>query len=638
MKLVAPAAVLVATAFNLTAAPAQELWQEFHRTNFVLAGHACFVTQPNVAAPGKPWVWRTAFPGYHPELDVQLLNHGWHVAYMDCVDLLGCDAALDLYDQFYDHVRRQFGLAARPALEAVSRGGLHAYRYAARHPERVACLYADTPVMDLKSWPLGAPDARRQVVDALHYYDFTDEGELRAFRGNPVDVAILETIARARIPLRHLVSLNDQVVPPEQNTFEARRRLAQLGHTMEVVTVAEGTFESRGHHFPATAVFESARFILRHSDVRPASREYFMVRDGLDNSRTKFEGGHTGRVAFLGGSITANPGWRNAIMDDLMQRFPATQLDFISAGIPSLGSVPHAFRLERDILAHGPVDLVFVEAAVNDHNYDPLTNRFELALRGMEGVVRHLRRANPETDVVLLHFIHDQHLQTYAEGGQPYTITAHEQVATRYGCPSLDLSREVNDRIEAGQFTWAGGFGSVHPSPYGQQVYANGIERLLDACWTGSATAVRAHPLPEPLDPFNYSHGRFGDIRSASLFHGFTLDPEWEPADDRPGRPGFVDVPALVSTTPGAEFEFSFEGTAAGLLITSGPDAGIIESRVDGGPWRRLDTRTIWSASLHLPYALILEDTLNSGRHTVRVRLTGERPQSALRVLKLLEN
>ena len=32
-----------------------------------------------------------------------------------------------------------------------------------------------------------------------------------------------------------------------------------------------------------------------------------MVRDGLENSRATFEREKTGRVAFLGGSITFNP-------------------------------------------------------------------------------------------------------------------------------------------------------------------------------------------------------------------------------------------------------------------------------------------------------------------------------------------
>jgi sialidase-1 len=90
----------------------------------------------------------------------------------------------------------------------------------------------------------------------------------------------------------------------------------------------------------------------------------------------------------------------------------------------------------------------------------------------------------------------------------------------------------------------------------------------------------------------------------------------------------------LVSTTPGAEFEFTFEGTAAGLMITSGPDAGTIVFRVDDGPERSVDTRTEWSNSLHLPWALMLADNLPAGKHTVRVRLTS----GALRVFQLLEN
>ena len=85
-------------------------------------------------------------------------------------------------------------------------------------------------------------------------------------------------------------------------------------------------------------------------------------------------------------------------------------------------------------------------------------------------------------------------------------------------------------------------------------------------------------------------------------------------------------------------FEFAFEGTGAGLFITSGPDAGIVEFSVDGGAWRRVDTVTPWSKALHLPWAVMLDDSLPAGRHAIRVRLSSESPNSALRVLHLLEN
>ena len=240
--------------------PTSSPWNGYQKLSFAFGGHPAHVVEPKVAAPGRPWVWRTSFPDFHAEVDLELLHQGCHVAYLDVVDMLGCDAALDLMDGFYDQVRGQWKLAERPALEGVSRGGLPAYRYAARHPERIACIYADTPVMDLKSWPLSWPGSKAQVADALKFYQLDDENALRAFRGNPVD--LLEPIAKAKIPLRHVISLDDKVVPPEKNTLEARRRLEKLGHTMELVTVAKGDPKADGHHFPLPEVFASARFVL----------------------------------------------------------------------------------------------------------------------------------------------------------------------------------------------------------------------------------------------------------------------------------------------------------------------------------------------------------------------------------------
>ncbi|MEZ5950373.1 MAG: hypothetical protein R3C12_14405 [Planctomycetaceae bacterium] len=120
-------------------------------------------------------------------------------------------------------------------------------------------------------------------------------------------------------------------------------------------------------------------------NVLPQGHEYYELRQGLSNCRLKFEREKRGRIAFLGGSITASKGWRDDVIRYFQTRFPETEFDFISAGISSLGSVPHAFRLQRDVLSHGPVDLLFVEAAVNDTTNTPDRDQM---LRGMEGLVR----------------------------------------------------------------------------------------------------------------------------------------------------------------------------------------------------------------------------------------------------------
>ena len=131
----------------------------------------------------------------------------------------------------------------------------------------------------------------------------------------------------------------------------------------------------------------------------PKGRDYFELRDGLANARRKFAVEKKGRIAFLGGSITAGGGWRDHIMAYFEETFPETEFEFIAAGIGSLGSVPHAFRLERDVLSKGPIDLLFVEAAVNDSSNIP--DLPDQMLRGMEGVIRHAREVNPLTDIGL---------------------------------------------------------------------------------------------------------------------------------------------------------------------------------------------------------------------------------------------
>lgn len=375
-------------------------------------------------------------------------------------------------------------------------------------------------------------------------------------------------------------------------------------------------------------------------EVLPEDHEYFDLRDGLQNCRIQFEQKKTGRIAFLGGSITAGGGWRDHTMQFFRDRYPETQFEFIGAGIGSMGSVPHAFRLVRDVLSKGSVDLLFVEAAVNDTSN---TSDEAHMLRGMEGVVRHARAVNPLTDVVHLHFVMPSHMEDYNLGKTPASIQQHEKVAIAYGNPTLNLSLEVTDRIKAGEFTWAGDFKNLHPSPFGHRVYANSIARMFDAAFAGALpSAFRPHSLPDQVDTKSYVRGRLGDITRVRNLNGFALDKAWKPTDKKGTRVGFVHVPALIGNQPGAGFEFDFEGSGVGLFITSGPDAGRVEFSIDKGEFRTMETFTRWSRSLHLPWAIILDDGLENGPHHVKVRIAGDHHPNAngtaLRVFHLLLN
>ena len=143
------------------------------------------------------------------------------------------------------------------------------------------------------------------------------------------------------------------------------------------------------------------------------------MRGGLDRAQVKFLRDKVGRVAFLGGSIAAMDGWRVLVCEELKRRFPTTKFDFVNAGISSLGTVPGAFRFKRDLLVRGPVDLLFVEAAVNDSSNDTPTRD---QLRAMEGIVRHARLANPAAEIARLYFVDPEKMKDIRAGRRPEVI------------------------------------------------------------------------------------------------------------------------------------------------------------------------------------------------------------------------
>lgn len=616
-------------AASASAAPfpgTQTQWFGWPRWDFEHDGRRCIVVAPTNEAPGRPWIWRARFWGHEPQADLALLRLGYHVAHMDVAEMFGSPRAVAHWDRFHELLVKEHGFAPRAALEGMSRGGLYIYNWAAANPGKVTCIYADAPVLDIRSWPGGkgrGPGHSPTWAACLKEFGLTEE-TAKDFRGNPLDR--LEPLARAGIPLLHVCGEADTVVPIEENTLLLAQRYRELGGKITVIAKPNGEHHPHSLKDPARIV----NFILENTPRMegfrqpdppvPYGADYFTLRGGLSG----FPAGPA-RVVFLGGSITAGGGWRDHVGESLRRRFPSTQFEFVNAGIPSLGSTPHAFRLVRDALSKGRIDLMFVEAAVNDE-----TNGMtpEEMLRGMEGVVRHARAHQPDMDIVLLHFADPGKTKTLASGATPVVVAQHERVAGHYGTPSIDLAREVFERMHAGEFTWEKDFRDLHPSPFGHRLYAASIDRLFDA--SGFAAPRRARPMPAPLDPLSYVGGCLAPPESARGSKGWTLDPAWGPTDGKGTRPGYVRVPMMVASEAGAELEFDFTGRGIGLMIASGPDAGIVEWSVDGAPAQRRDLFTQWSPQLHLPWAVMLDPALKPGPHTLRLRMTAEKnPKSA---------
>jgi lysophospholipase L1-like esterase len=349
-------------------------------------------------------------------------------------------------------------------------------------------------------------------------------------------------------------------------------------------------------------------------------------RGNLDNARIRFTTIKRGHVAFIGGSITEMDGYRPMVSEALKKRFPETEFVFTNAGIASTCSTTGAFRLKQDVLSKGPVDLLFLEFAVND-DQDAHHTREE-CIRGIEGIILNLRRYNPKAEIVITYFVNENFMKQYRAGEIPLPIKAHEEVAAHYGISTIGLAKEVTTRIDKGEFDWKK-FGGVHPAPFGNAIAADMIGKLLDECWKT--------PLPEkpetkdlampakPLDDKNYEGGRFLELGEVPYQNPWKMYvPDWSkvPGSKR-GR--FNSIPLVEGSTPGATLTLKFKGTAIGAFILAGPDAGMVEASVDGGAPVKINLFHGYSKDLNYPRTVMFADTLEPKDHTLTLKILDEK-------------
>lgn len=209
-------------------------FQGFAGKNFAIDGVACKIVAPTTPAPGNPWIWRARFWGHQPQLDKALLEKGFHVAYCEVGALFGAPPAVARWNAFYSKAT-EAGLSPKPVLEGMSRGGLIIYNWAKANPDKVSAIYGDNPVCAIRSWPGGKGKGKGSPGDwatCLKVYNLTDE-QSESFNGNPFDG--LESLAKANVPLIHVVGSADSVVPVAENTDILEARYKALGGKITVI-------------------------------------------------------------------------------------------------------------------------------------------------------------------------------------------------------------------------------------------------------------------------------------------------------------------------------------------------------------------------------------------------------------------
>ena len=177
---------------------------------------------------------------------------------------------------------------------------------------------------------------------------------------------------------------------------------------------------------------------------KPEIKEYqeFKERGGLPNFFKKAFRGDSITVAYLGGSITAQEGYRVLSFNWFQKQFQNAKFHQVDAAIGGTDSKFGVFRLQEHVLRYKP-DLVFVEFAVNDGRQVR-----EQILRSMEGIVREIWEQNPKTDICFVYTLSEQFVGILEKQQLPPSVLAMEEVARHYGIPSINYQIEVSKRLQ----------------------------------------------------------------------------------------------------------------------------------------------------------------------------------------------
>jgi len=360
---------------------------------------------------------------------------------------------------------------------------------------------------------------------------------------------------------------------------------------------------------------------LHAQDKKPDvlnSDQFITLNGGLNNARYLIDHNKQLTVAFLGGSITHMDGWRNKVCDYLTSTYPDMRFTFIEAAIPSLGSVAHAFRLDRDVLSKGKIDLLFLESAVNDRGTPE-----DIQKRAVEGLIRHTREVNPHTEIIMMAFADASKIQDYHTGKVPTEVKVHDELSAYYQLPFINLALEVTRRIDHQEFNWERDFKSLHPAPFGQEVYFQSIKRLFELSFAKKSNGFVKYKLPQALDLSSYTHAGYITVRATTIINGFNVKSAWKPSDRLPVRPGYFNIDVLEGTHVGDSLKFTFTGSTVGIGAITGPDAGIICYQIDDGPVQKADLFLKDSKQLYFPYYLILGDQLSiTHNHVLTIKIS----------------
>ncbi len=212
----------------------KSIWNGFTRLDFLFEGRDAILILPDDSNKCDKWLFKTEYFDAFPDLEIEMVKRGWHLAFIKNKTRWCLDEDLDLKSRFADFLSEEFGLYKKCVPVGMSCGGLIGTKFAAKYPEKVSCLYIDAPVLNLLSCPCGLGIGSRGI-SYDEYLNATGRtmSELICYREHPIDK--MHILLENNLPIIMVAGDSDSVVPYVENGAILEKFYKENGGTIEII-------------------------------------------------------------------------------------------------------------------------------------------------------------------------------------------------------------------------------------------------------------------------------------------------------------------------------------------------------------------------------------------------------------------